>query len=294
MILDDIKQKFRLTDAYEDWREYRQVLTDTVIECTRGDNSKTIAIIGAGRCNDIDLKVLCRHFEIITLVDCDSTAMNEAVAKLTDDEAKRVEINNTSLTGINETDLNLYFESVLSAVRNQGYKLTYDGFREIILSELEILKHKLTTSDEILIKELPKRDIVLCNGVFSQLFSAISFFVRSVAGSIPDTLFTGAMQAADRLEQELKSMNNVVIPAICKALIQSANDYVIFGNECLKTDPVEGAGQCIEAVRNSGRTVKEFECLWDFNRREKVTYNMLIQVVTGEGIFPLLYLLKSI
>ena len=286
MILDDIKQKFRLPDAYEDWREYRQLLTDTVIECGNGDQSKTIAIIGAGRYNDIDLKALCRHFEIIKLVDCDSDAMNEAVAKLTDDEAKRVEINSTSLTGINETDLNLYFESVLSAVRNQGYKLTYDSFEEIILSELKILKDKLPTSYEILIKELPKRDIVLCNGVFSQLFSAISFFVRSVAGSIPDSLFTGAMQAADRLEQELKSMNNVVIPVICKALIQSANDYVIFGNECLKTDPVEGAGQCIEAVRNSGRTVKEFECLWDFNRREKVTYNMLIQVVTGEGIFP--------
>ena len=286
MILDDIKQKFRLPDAYEDWREYRQLLTDTVIECGNGDQSKTIAIIGAGRCNDIDLKALCRHFEIITLVDCDSDAMNEAVAKLTDDEAKRVEINSTSLTGINETDLNLYFESVLSAVRNQGYKLTYDSFEEIILSELEIFKDKLPTSYEILIKELPKRDIVLCNGVFSQLFSAISFFVRSVAGSIPDSLFTGAMQAADRLEQELKSMNNVVIPVICKALIQSANDYVIFGNECLKTDPAEGAGQCIEAVRNSGRTVKEFECLWDFNRREKVTYNMLIQVVTSVGIFP--------
>ena len=286
MILDDIKQKFRLPDAYEDWREYRQLLTDTVIECGNGDQSKTIAIIGAGRCNDIDLKALCRHFEIITLVDCDSDAMNEAVAKLTDDEAKRVEINSTSLTGINETDLNLYFESVLSAVRNQGYKLTYDSFEEIILSELEIFKDKLPTSYEILIKELPKRDIVLCNGVFSQLFSAISFFVRSVAGSIPDSLFTGAMQAADRLEQELKSMNNVMIPVICKALIQSANDYVIFGNECLKTDPVEGAGQCIEAVRNSGRTVKEFECLWDFNRREKVTYNMLIQVVTSVGIFP--------
>ena len=286
MILDDIKQKFRLPDAYEDWREYRQLLTDTVIECGNGDQSKTIAIIGAGRCNDIDLKALCRHFEIITLVDCDSDAMNEAVAKLTDDAAKRVEINSTSLTGINETDLNLYFESVLSAVRNQGYKLTYDSFEEIILSELEIFKDKLPTSYEILIKELPKRDIVLCNGVFSQLFSAISFFVRSVAGSIPDSLFTGAMQAADRLEQELKSMNNVVIPVICKALIQSANDYVIFGNECLKTDPVEGAGQCIEAVRNSGRTVKEFEYLWDFNRREKVTYNMLIQVVTSVGIFP--------
>lgn len=286
MILDDIKQKFRLPDAYEDWREYRQLLTDTVIKCGNGDQSKTIAIIGAGRCNDIDLKALCRHFEIITLVDCDSDAMNEAVAKLTDDAAKRVEINSTSLTGINETDLNLYFESVLSAVRNQGYKLTYDSFEEIILSELEIFKDKLPTSYEILIKELPERDIVLCNGVFSQLFSVISFFVRSVAGSIPDSLFTGAMEAADRLEQELKSMNNVVIPVICKALIQSANDYVIFGNECLKTDPVEGAGQCIEAVRNSGRTVKEFECLWDFNRREKVTYNMLIQVVTSVGIFP--------
>ena len=279
MILDDIKQKFRLPDAYDDWREYRQLLTETVIECAKGDNSNTVAVIGAGRCNDIDLKVLCRYFETITLVDCDLDAMNEAVSKLTGDEAKRVEINNASLTGIDETDINLYFERVLSNVRKQGYKLTYDNFSEIVLSEFEIIKQKLTSSEEELIKKIPKRDIMLCNGVFSQLFSTISFFVRSVAGSIPDSLFTGAMQVAERLEQELKSINNEVIPVICRALIQSANDCIIFGNEYIENNPVEGAGQCIEAVRNSGPAVQEFETLWGFNRKEKVAYNMLIQVL---------------
>ena len=279
MILDDIKQKFRLPDAHEDWREYRQLLTDTVIGCAQGYKSKTLAIIGAGRCNDIDLKVLCSYFETIKLVDCDLDAMNEAVSKLTGDEAKRVEINNASLTGIDEADLNLYFERVLSDVRKQGYKLTYDNFSEIVFSELGLIKHKLTLSEGTLIKELPKKDIVLCNGVFSQLFSTLSFFVRSVAGSIPDSLFTGAMQVAERLEQELKSINNEVIPVICRALIQSANDCIIFGNEYIENNPVEGAGQCIEAVRNSGPAVQEFETLWGFNRKEKVAYNMLIQVL---------------
>lgn len=284
MILDDIKEKFRLTNSYEDWKEYRQYLTDIVIGCGKKKRSKSVAVIGAGRCNDIDLKALCRYFETVTLIDIDTGAVDEAVARLAVDEANRVEFKEISLTGVNETDINLYFERVLAAVRCQGYKLTLDHFEKIVLSELDIIKHKLLTSDEVLTEAISKRDIVLCNGVFSQLFSTVSFFARSLAGSIPGSLFDGAVQTADRLEQELIGINNALIPVICKALLNVANDFSVFGNEYLTDAPVEGARQCIEAVRGSGRDADEFEIPWNFNHMEKVTYNMLIQVVEGNSI----------
>ena len=78
MILNDIKNKFRLVNAYEDWKDYRLLLTDTAIEAGGGDSTKTLCVIGAGCCNDIDIRRLSAAFEKIYLVDCDTEALGEA------------------------------------------------------------------------------------------------------------------------------------------------------------------------------------------------------------------------
>ena len=272
MILNDIKNKFRLVNAYEDWKDYRLLLTDTVIEAGGGDSTKTLSVIGAGYCNDIDIRRLSAAFEKIYLVDCDAEAMGEAVKTCAKAEPKTI-----SLTGIYEADVSAYFEDTLTALREQGSKLNYEVFKEILTSKLEVLFKKLITNEKDLADQLPHSDIILCNGVCSQLFSMISFFIRSVAGSIPDSLFRDAIQAADIVEQKLKNASEAVIPVICKALLKSAN-CVIFGNEYNKDRPVEGAQCCIDTLRQSGSIVKEIEATWTFNRHENVEYNMLLQI----------------
>ena len=276
MILNDIKNKFRLVNSYEDWKDYRLLLTDTVIEAGGGDSTKTLSTIGAGYCNDIDIRRLSAAFEKIYLVDCDAEAMGEAAKTCAKAEPKTI-----SLTGIYEADVSAYFEDTLTALREQGSKLNYEVFKEILTSKLEVLFKKLITNEKDLADQLPHSDIILCNGVCSQLFSMISFFIRSVAGSIPDSLFRDAMQAADIVEQKLKNASEAVIPVICKALLKSAN-CVIFGNEYNKDHPVEGAQCCIDTLRQSGSIVKEIEATWSFNRRENVEYNMLIQICKGD------------
>ena len=272
MILNDIKNKFRLVNAYEDWKDYRLLLTDTVIEAGGGDSTKTLSVIGAGYCNDIDIRRLSAAFEKIYLVDCDTEAMGEAAKTCAKAEPKTI-----SLTGIYEADVSAYFEDTLTALREQGSKLNYEVFKEILTSKLEVLFKKLITNEKDLADQLPHSDIILCNGVCSQLFSMISFFIRSVAGSIPDSLFRDAMQAADIVEQKLKNASEAVIPVICKALLKSAN-CVIFGNEYNKDRPVEGAQCCIDTIRQSGSIIKEIEATWSFNRHENVEYNMLLQI----------------
>ncbi|MBO4921203.1 MAG: hypothetical protein J5372_04745 [Lachnospiraceae bacterium] len=272
MILNDIKNKFRLVNAYEDWKDYRLLLTDTVIEAGGGDSTKTLSVIGAGYCNDIDIRRLSAAFEKIYLVDCDAEAMGEAVKTCAKAEPKTI-----SLTGIYEADVSAYFEDTLTALREQGSKLNYEVFTEILTSKLDVLFKKLITNENDLEDQLPHSDIILCNGVCSQLFSMISFFIRSVAGSIPDSLFRDAIQAADIVEQKLKNASEAVIPVICKALLKSAN-CVIFGNEYNKDHPVEGAQCCIDTIRQSGSIIKEIEATWSFNRRENVEYNMLLQI----------------
>ena len=272
MILNDIKNKFRLVNAYEDWKDYRLLLTDTVIEAGGGDSTKTLSVIGAGYCNDIDIRRLSAAFEKIYLVDCDAEAMGESAKTCAKAEPKTI-----SLTGIYEADVSAYFEDTLTALREQGSKLNYEVFKEILTSKLEVLFEKLITNENDLADQLPHSDIILCNGVCSQLFSMISFFIRSVAGSIPDSLFRDAIQAADIVEQKLKNASEAVIPVICKALLKSAN-CVIFGNEYNKDRPVEGAQCCIDTIRQSGSIIKEIEATWSFNRHENVEYNMLLQI----------------
>lgn len=278
MILEDIKQKFKLINAYEDWKDYRQLLTDLIIEAGCGESSKSVTVVGAGYCNDIDIKRLCRHFERIRLVDCDPEAMAVFSNKLADSEAEKVKLLPLSLTGIEEQDISGFFEDTLIALKRFGKNLTCVDFEEVLMSKLDRLLDKTITSKEELIKRLPEGDIVLCNGVCSQLFSVISFFIRSIAGSIPEALFTGAADVAERAEQKLKSKNDKVIPLICRALFKTAGDCVIFGNEYSKEKPVEGAQRCIETVRNSGHVLKETEAVWHFNRKENVNYNMLLQI----------------
>ena len=272
MILNDIKNKFRLVNAYEDWKDYRLLLTDTVIKAGGGDSTKTLSVIGAGYCNDIDIRRLSAAFEKIYLVDCDAEAMGEAAKTCAKAEPKTI-----SLTGIYEAYVSAYFEDTLTALREQGSKLNYEVLIEILTSKLDVLYEKLITNENDLADQLPHSDIILCNGVCSQLFSMISFFIRSVAGSIPDSLFRDAMQAADIVEQKLKNASEAVIPVICKALLKSAN-FVIFGNEYNKDHPVEGAQCCIDTLRQSDSIVKEIEATWSFNRRENVEYNMLLQI----------------
>ena len=272
MILNDIKNKFRLVNAYEDWKDYRLLLTDTVIKAGGGDSTKTLSVIGAGYCNDIDIRRLSAAFEKIYLVDCDAEAMGEAAKTCAKAEPKTI-----SLTGIYEEEVSAYFEDTLTALREQGSKLNYEVLIEILTSKLDVLYEKFITNENDLADQLPHSDIILCNGVCSQLFSMISFFIRSVAGSIPDSLFRDAMQAADIVEQKLKNASEAVIPVICKALLKSAN-CVIFGNEYNKDRPVEGAQCCIDTIRQSGSIIKEIEATWSFNRRENVEYNMLLQI----------------
>lgn len=281
MILQDIKQKFRLVNAYEDWKDYRQMLTDMVIDLTRGDKVKTVALIGAGYCNDIDINRLCGQYKEIILADCDSEALDKVFHGLVEEDADKVILKPISITGITESDVSVFFTDTLTRLQGRGKYLTCNEFEDILMINLDRLLGKMYITEDEVMKVLPQADITVCNGVCSQLFSVISYFIRSVAASIPEALFKGAMDVADRAEQRLKSKNDMIIPAIVNAILNSAGDYVIFGNEYSKERPVEGAYQCIEAVAKSGHVIKECKATWSFNRNENIEYQMLLQVCKG-------------
>lgn len=101
-ILDKIAAIRTNPNAFEEWSDYRRQLTDIVIAGTsKGD---TLAVYGAGSCNDIDLRRLAKHFSEITLLDLNEEAMKDAVSRHRLEESEKIRIECFDFVGISEPD----------------------------------------------------------------------------------------------------------------------------------------------------------------------------------------------
>lgn len=156
-VLDRIAAQRYNPNAFEEWEEYRRKLTDIVI----GGISKgsTLAIYGAGRCNDIDLNRLADHFSEITLLDCDEAAMQAALARyhLAGEPGIRTEC--FDFVGITEDD----YEKLaidMNGVLDSG-EITETTMRPVI--------EAFYASHEDFIYRSPRYDAVLAAGLHSQL-----------------------------------------------------------------------------------------------------------------------------
>ena len=272
-VYESIKDKFIMTNARQDWARYRERLTELVLEM----NPRSVMIIGAGRCNDIDLERLVELTGNVTCVDVDAASMEAAVAGLPEKLRDKVELRNVSITGINEQDLESFCDSMLMSARAWGREMTPDIFRREMMAGLDDLKKRLVRDEAELLADSigNSSDLVLCAGVHSQLFSTLSFFIRSLIQSLAD-IVPGISSLEPEVNEAIRGMNNQVIPVINETLHRVAGKAVIFGNEFIPDRPVEGAEQCISYVREHFRPTEQ-HLEWAFNPAEGIRYDMLIQ-----------------
>ena len=276
-VYQQIKDKFIMKSVWEDWAEYRGQLTDLILRRIPTEKEAGVAIVGAGRCNDMDLRRLAASTGHVYLFDIDGDAMQEAVLSLEEDLQQKVVPRTLSLTGIEEAELDAFCEDMLSYVRNSGQSLTTEDFRWELIQRLDRLMDKRIRTEDALIRSLlPKADVVVCCGVHSQFFSTLSFFLRSLLHSLKGVL-PDAVSLEEEVNQRIRCMDDQMIPVINRALFLASGSAVIFGNEHMEDHPVEGAYQCIRDVRER-HAPEEIHLLWDFNREEGITYDMLIQI----------------
>ena len=272
-IYRQLKEKFIMKDAYSDWKDYRESLTDIVLSYP----GEKLAIVGAGRCNDIDVNKLYETFSGITLIDIDEEAMREGMARLDDVNIEKTEIKRLTLNGLYEEDIGAFCDELLNYVRTQGNNLTKEAYENKLLDMFDELKNKMLSCMDLLDDRFIRGsfDVVVCNGVFSQFFSMISYFVHSVSYSISDA---GLFDIADIVvvaDKKLSIINDEIIPVIIKGIICMAEKTVIFGNEYNKA---EGAYQCIKFIKDNYETDEKI-IRWKFNSKEKTEYDMLIQII---------------
>lgn len=97
-------------DAFESWEEYRCSVTSLLIDnCEEGSS---LAIFGAGHCNDIDLGKLCGHFSQITLLDYNKASLERALEQYHVSDHPAIQLHEIDFVGIRDADYIQYLSAL--------------------------------------------------------------------------------------------------------------------------------------------------------------------------------------
>ena len=294
-LYNEIKSHFELPNAFADWTNYRNTLTNYLIAQTDQITLPlsffpdmkpsallpTLAIIGAGACNDLDLKALSAHFSKITLIDYDSTAMNKAISTYHLENSSVIELFPISLNGLNDSDYRLFCEQIQIFIENSSSSISPEIFDKYTLSLLDFFYQK---SRQMTISHLSASyDYIWCFGVHSQLQVMFSYIYHVFEVNLPDA-FTKDSSSSDNLfTKRLKEENNFFIPRFHDILLASAKKAVFIGCEQRRLGhkgSIEGAYQAIQDIRSRSLSLTESMILWPFCPANNISYEMLIQKIT--------------
>ena len=261
-----IRESFRIPDAFSLWEEYRERLTGCVLDEGRAvpgwrlpegqspaaDADRSLAVLGAGAMNDLDLKRLAARFRTVVLIDSDLSSLEEGLRRYGLEGTGEIRLLRGSLTGITEADAEdffcaLYTRSVRSA---RAGRLTPERFLSDSLELLSGLEQRLFRTGEAFQALLPPGgfDTVVCAGLHSQLFSLLTLSWQVLAGSLSEQVFRGPVPAEPVL-QRVKEWNGALIPLLDRAVLRAARRRALFGFEYDPAAPVEGAFQGLRDVQ---------------------------------------------
>jgi len=287
----EIKKNFILPNAYNDWKEYRNAVTDYVIEETNQVNVPltfssnmdetsllpTLAIVGAGACNDLNLCKLTSHFSKITLLDCDSDAIHTALQTYHLQDCSQIECQVISLNGLHESHYEAFCDQLQAYVQEQFDTLTPEQFEAYAISLLQ--KYLYETQNYIIPLPAHTYDYICCFGVHSQLQAMFSYIYKAFEINLREIKFADAPNLNSHFNSYLQAENERFIPLFHDALFNCAKQGVFLGLEKKRTnndDAIEGAYQGIIDIQKRNLTTKCSSVVWPFLPSEDIYYEMLL------------------
>ncbi|MBQ4058339.1 MAG: hypothetical protein IJD40_05350 [Lachnospiraceae bacterium] len=293
-LYETIKNNFILPDAYKDWTDYRNTITNYIIRETNqvsvplsfGANMDetcllpTLAIIGAGACNDIDLQVLVSHFSKITLIDYDSKAMKTALETYDLINSSHVECKAISLNGLNDSYYETFCNLLQEYVQENLDQLTPEKFEDYAISFI----HK--TLEQIEDYEIPlpvnTYDYICCFGVHSQFQAMFSYIYRAFEVNLREMKFSDIPEFNSRFNKRLQEENERFIPLFHDTLFKCAKQAVFLGFEQSRTnntEAIEGAHQAMQDINKRSLPTEESYLIWPFLPSEDIYYEMSIMKI---------------
>ena len=233
----------QLPDARRQWSGYRRQLTDHIINASEPGTS--LAVAGAGECNDIDIERLQKHFAKITLIDRRETDMSDKT------DTYRI----IDLLGLDDEAYIRFAEAVLEC------RALPEGMAAALYELYE----------GISIRSIGSYDYILAAGLHSQL----NIIPAAICMTASRTFGTDPEEALE----VIRDMNGKLIPAVDDMLISSAGAGLI---AAVETGGVEGAKQAAEDLMRRG-AVNAAELDWPFDRSQGVSYRMKVMTVRTDG-----------
>ena len=268
-LYDDLLSLQTIPTAYTDWAGYREQLTGFILEHT--DLHTTVCIVGAGACNDFDLHGLSGYFDRLLLLDRNTDAMREGMAKqgiLLPEE----NLIKADLLGIPDETYRSIADHMLAAIREQQRRTAPDAkaVERLLLREMDAAF--MNRQPDKLMEQSGIADYVICCGVHSQLltmFPQMTNVYRRYIDIHPETI-----------EQKVRRWIPGVMTELNDTLYRWARKGVIVGLEEYRIGEVggiDGASQALDLLKKGGHTVLAQASLrWDFDPKRNKAYQMRI------------------
>ena len=271
-LYDDLLSLQTIPTAYTDWAGYRERLTGFILEHTAPHT--TACIVGAGECNDFDLRRLNSHFDRLLLLDRNVDAMQEGMEK----QGIRIPeecFMQADLLGIPDETYRSIADHMLAAIREQQRRAAPDtrAVERLFLREMDAAY--MNRQPDKLMEQSGIVDYVICCGVHSQLltvFPQMANVYRRYINIRPEAI-----------EQKVRRWIPGVMAELNDALFRWARKGVIVGlEECRigEIGGIDGASQALDLLKKSGHTVLTQTSLeWDFDPRRRKAYQMRIMQI---------------
>lgn len=271
-IYDELLKLQKIPDAFKDWREYRESLTDYIITTLKPGS--TIAIFGAGGCNDLNLKRLQQHFSQITLYDREKTVLYEALDTYEIADKENIILKETDFLGITPGEYREYADDVLRMIQVDGKHTDMDEVAEYAILRMKELYQKAKMRPLSFGSKC--YDAAIAVGVHSQINNMFAWLWQvylEAVGKWENTVF-----------DYVKKMNDEVIPRFDDAVFACAKEHVIFGLEKERIGMeggIQGAHQAfldVKGMQEMGKCLirESMPLIWPFDIARNICYQMSI------------------
>ncbi len=221
-IYQQIMDLYGVEDSYERWESYRNRLTDYLINNI--DKDKSVAILGVGEANDIDLNKIHEYVKKLTLVDIDIDSVHAGLKKYGLENSNKISIVTTDFVGISKKDYIDAIEIIRSDIVKMQSMFSVNETGPKYLRKMEDIFEKVNRHEIDL--GIDEHDYVIAVGVHSQLFDRLPWIweimlnvVKKSGLSFPD------------INNKLMEQLNTFIPKFDDAILGCAKEKAFIGIE---------------------------------------------------------------
>lgn len=279
--------------AWENWCDYRRQVTDYVVENSMPGTS--LAIFGAGRCNDLELTRLLGHFSKVTLLDMDEGAMAKAVKQCgVLGKEPRLVLFPVDFVGICPADYIRFAGALLRCARRGRWEESGSEPAPTpsdMLQAMYVKSHRHTVT----FPHAPY-DYAIALGVHSQLGNLPAWLLRAVEAGMSEENAMGWQLEREELLCLIQKETTFLSERLTEWILSSTKIKAFLGCEqsrahfscgewyAVPDSAVTGAWQAIRHVERLAaagcvRFENYLDIVWPFCLAEKKAYRMMVMEV---------------